>query len=187
MSGFQFLRSQSGGEVCGTLETVDIPASVSPIIAIGDVIRLAGSSNATGVATATNIVVASPSTSTQVLGVVNGFELDPFNLDAGAPPGGTDRVARVDVEPLNLYQVDCDGTLSAAQVGLNAQINGIAPDASNGNFVFSSQTLHTATVATTVTFPLTIVALLEDDDGVLGNRALVRLSNTSNSAAVAGV
>lgn len=188
-AGFQLVRSRSGsGGTGGTLETYDVPASVTGQIAPGDVVQLngsstpAGSDGVPGRAQVTTIAVAEAG---QVVGVVSDFEYNPLELTESAPAGATFRTCMVDVEPLNLYEVDSDATLLAADVGANAGINGVVPSVSGG-LTSSAQTLDSSSIATDATLPLNIVALLEDDAGILGNRALVRFNNTTTSAGVLG-
>lgn len=181
MSGFRFARSLAQGDVSGKIETFSVDAGHASILAIGDVVDATGTANADGI-----MGVDAAGTTGQIVGVIVGFDFDPDNLTDTGLPAGTAGLARVCVDPLALFEVDvANGPLVAANVGLNANIVNTAATRSGG-MTSSNMTLNATGVAATATFPFTIVALREDDAGVLGNRALVRMNESLFSKGVTG-
>lgn len=182
--GFQHARTQSQGDVTGKLFAYDVAATHSTRIAPGDVARISGTASADGKPQ------ADTAASTQsVTGIITAIDLQL----AGEALSNTGLAAltaggfSVDVDPHALYEVDVsNGPLVVANVGLNADL--VATAASlTGGLTISNMTINATGAATTQTLPFRIVALLEDDAGVLGNRALVRINNSTISDGAAGV
>lgn len=182
MSGFRFARTQDDGDVTGKLETFDVAAAHATILAIGDVVDLTGTANAaSGVAGVDAAAVTG-----QVTGVIAGFEFDSTNLTDTGLPALTAGTARVAMNPNTLFEVDvANGPLLITEVGLNADIV-VTAATRTGGITRSNMTLNATGVAATVTFPFSIVRLLEDDAGVLGNVAVVRMNSTTTRAGVVG-
>ena len=182
--GFNWDRSQGPTDTNGKVFTYDVAAAHATAIAPGDVIRISGTASADGkpqadVATATQ----------SVTGIC--FGVDPTfageALSQTTLPALTAGSLKVNVDPDALYEVDvANGPLVVANVGLNADIVATAASTSGGLTV-SNMTLNATGVATTVTLPFRIVALREDDAGALGERALVRINNSTNSPGAIGV
>ena len=182
MAGFQAVRSQNGGEVSGKLETYDVAAAHTTVLAIGDAVSLTGTSDAVGRAG-----VDASSTTGQFLGIVAGFEVDPDNLTSTGLAALTQGKARVNVDSDAIYTADvANGPLVVANVGLNANMVVTAATVSGG-LTTSNMTVNATGVATTVTLPWRIIGLLEDDDGVLGNRVTVQPNTTTVAAGTVGV
>lgn len=184
MSGFQQSRNQSGADTTGKVFTYDVAAAHSTRLAPGDVVDLTGTSTAgTGVPQAD-----AAGTTGQILGVIASVDITYAGealSDTGLPAltGGS---IKVNVDPFTLFEVDvANGPLVVANVGLNA--NQVVTEATlNGGLTVSNMTLNATGIAATVTLPWEIVALREDEDGVLGNRALVRPNTTTLSAGTVG-
>lgn len=182
--GFNWDRTQSQGDPTGKVFSYDVAAGHATLLAPGDVVRISGTASADGkpqadAATATQSV-------TGVLTAVDPAFSGEALSDTGLPATTAGSI-KVNVDDQALYQVDVsNGPLVVANVGLNADIVATAATKTGGLSV-SNMTLNATGVLSTVTLPFRIVALLEDEAGVLGNRALVRVNNSTISAGAIGV
>jgi len=182
--GFKLKNTDSQGDVTGKQKTFSVLAATAEAIAPGDLVRVAGSANAEGVA---NVAIAP--TSTASTGVVMSVDM----TVAGESLSTTHHIAstlgtiKVNVDPNATYIVDvANGPLLITEVGLNAPAVVTEATALGGLFPSVMQVNRTG-AATTATLPLNIVGLLEDDDGVLGNVAVVRLNATTVAPGALGV
>ncbi len=185
MAGFGLSRTHSQGDVTGKQFTYNIPASDAVRYSPGDVVVITGDADPDGVPQ----VAAAAASTGGVTGVI--FSVDPtFEGEALSNTGRTPSVnsfVKVNVDPFALYEVDvANGPLVTANVGLNAPI---VPDPAtlSGGLTVSNMTLNATGVATTNTLPFRIVQLLEDDNQVLGNRALVRVNNSTLNTGTTGI
>lgn len=98
---------------------------------IGDpVIRVAAGSNAAGekapgagafnIGTLPNIEKATAGDGNRISGVIVGFAPLPTNLEAKHNPASTERIAYVNMDPFTVYEIQADGAIPAASIGLNA-------------------------------------------------------------------
>lgn len=185
MAGFEFSRTHSQGDVTGKQFQYNIPATDSVRYAPGDVVVITGDADSDGISQ----VVAAGATTGGITGVI--FSVDPtFEGEALSNTGRTPSInsfVNVNVDTQALYEVDvANGPLVVANTGLNI---GIVADAAtlSGGLTVSNMTVDASTDAVTVTLPFTIVRLLEDDDEVLGNRALVRVNNSTLNPGSLGI
>lgn len=183
MAGFIAVADQANGDYSGKLMTYAVDAAHATLLAPGDVVRISGDSDSFGVPEA-DAATAGQSITGVIASVEPNFEGEALN-ETGLPASTAGKI-RVHVDPQLLFEVDVDATLAAADVGLNADINATAASKSGGLTV-SNMNLDAGTKATTSTLQFRIVALLEDEDGTLGNRALVRMNNTTTTAGATGV
>ena len=93
----------------------------------------------------------------------------------------------VNVDNEALYDVPVsNGPMTVDDVGLNCPL--VATVGTVSSSVFASNMGANATgIATTSTLPLRIVAIREDSAGVLGNRALVRMNETTSKLGATGI
>lgn len=183
MAGFQMSRTHSQGDVTGKVFRYNIPATDSVRYAPGDVVLITGAADADGVPQ-----IAAAGTTGPVTGIISAIE-PTIEGEALSNTGRTPSVnsfVNVNVDPFALYEVDvANGPLTTAQAGLNADIVNTAASLSGG-LTISNMTLNATGAATTNTFPFRIVQLLKDKDGVLGNRALVRVNNSTLNSGTTG-
>jgi hypothetical protein len=191
MAGFELSKSFSAGDYTGRVTRVYLEATddtgLTAAVAIGDCVNLTGESNSDGVKECD--AVNSASQSTRVYGVVVGIAPDLANESFATAGAAADaaRYAYVIDDPNAMFEVECDATLDAADVGLNAGIVGTAPTLTGSVYV-SNMKIDSSTKATTQTLPFRIEQLLEGaTSGTLGDRALVKLNATFNTDGVAGV
>jgi hypothetical protein len=181
--GFKLVGTDSQGDVTGKQKTFTVDSGTAEDIAAGDLVVISGESDTLGRAE-----VVRAGTSVAVTGVV--MSVDPTfageALSTSYHAASTQGTIKVNVDPNALYEVDVTGTLTAAQVGLNAPAVVTAPTI-NGSLAPSAMEVNATGPATTVTFPLHIVALKEDSDGVLGNVAIVRINASTVAPGVVGI
>ena len=182
--GFKLLNTDSQGDVTGKQKTFAVLAATPQTIVSGDAVRIAGSANAQGIAD-----VALTSTTGALTGIV--MSVDPTfageALSQTWHASATLGKVKVNVDPNALYEVDVsNGPLAITQVGLNCPV--VTTEAVvTGTLAPSLMTANATGAATTATLPLQIVALKEDDNGVLGNVAVVRLNATTVAPGATGV
>ena len=183
MAGFKYRKSQAGGGTTGNVFTFAVDAGHTTLLAPGDAVVITGDGSATGVSE-----VDTGNATTANTGVIE--SVDPNIAGESLTDIGllalTAGTVKVRVDQYALYEIDADATAVVANVGLNVSINNTDATKS-GSLTISNMTADIATVATTITLPYRIVALLEDDDGVLGNRLLVRPNATTADAGAVGI
>lgn len=181
---FNYQGTESNGSVDGKQKQYAVDAAHAGVLGPGDLVLITGDGSATGVsevdigsATAANTGVISS------VGLnVAGEALSTTHL-AALTAGNV----LVNVDSNAYYDVPVsNGPLVVAEVGLNAPAIVTAGTVS-GSLFTSNMGVNATGVATTVTLPLRIVAMLEDEAGVLGNRALVRLNNTTSNPGAVGI
>lgn len=184
MPGFYF-RGTGFDDPHGKLEQFEVAATHATRIAIGDLVRITGTANATTGMPQVDTPTAGQSITGVVSGIVPGFATENFT-DTGLAASTLGAVL-VQTDPRAEYEVDVvNGPLVVADTGLNATYVPTAATNTAG-YTQSNMVLNATGVATTVTLPLRIVKLLVGADGVLGSRALVRLNETTTIAGATGV
>ena len=170
----------------GRVNSYGVAAGHAGKLAIGDFVALTGTANATTGVAEVDIGVAGSPLLGQIAGFVPDFSTENFT-DAGGLAASTAGTAFVLDDPRAEYIADVsNGPLLVADVGLN--VNLLATVATqSGGLTISNMNVNATGVATTNTLNFQVLALLEDDDGVLGNRALVRLNSTQMITGAAGV
>ena len=182
--GFKLANTQSQGDVTGKQKTFAVLAATTEVIVPGDLVRIAGTANAQGVA---DVEIAP--TGAACTGVV--MSVDP--TIAGEALSQTHHVSgslgtiKVNVDPNATYEVDvANGPLVITEVGLNAPA--VVTEATAVGSLFPSVMQVNATgAAVTATLPLHIVELREDADGVLGNVAIVRINESTVALGATGI
>lgn len=175
MGGFTALRSDGDGDYTGKVKTFAV-ISASQNLSPGDAVLAVGTADASG---RQDIDTAGATGS--VTGIISSFapQFVGENFSGTGLSSGSSANVLVHIDPLTLFEVDvANGPLVAANVGLNAPIVNTAASNPDG-VTTSNHTLNATGVATTATLPFRIVQLLEDLNGVLGNRAIVRMNNSS--------
>jgi len=56
----------------------------------------------------------------RITGVIVAFAADPTNLNLVHRPASTERIAFVNIDPFTVYEIQADGPIPAADIGLNA-------------------------------------------------------------------
>ena len=181
--GFKLVGTDSQGDVTGKQKTFSVKDDLAEVIAEGDAVVITGLADDNGRA-----YIELAGASTACTGIV--MSVDPTfageALSTTYHPASTLGSVKVNVDPNALYEVDANGTLVVAEVGLNAPI--LATEATVvGSLAPSAMTVNKTGAAVTATLPLHIVALKEDDNGDLGNVAIVRINASTVAPGATGV
>lgn len=186
MSGFEYKGSDQSDDI--KIRTYSRPATQATIIGIGDPVIINGTADADGTPQAIGLAADTNSKITGiVVGVAPSYSSEDFSTIGLAASTQGDLLVCDD--PRALFEIEASATLAITQVGMNAAIKYSATTQS-GNIVTVNSTLDNTTnaPATTATFPLQIVKLLEGKTtGTLGDRALVRLNETTVTGGGTGV
>lgn len=182
--GFKWVGSLSN-DPHGKIRTFDVASSHATRLAPGDVMRITGTANATTGLAGIDAAAAGQSITGVLNSVEPSFATESFT-DTGVA-ASTAATVKVNDDPFALYEVDTSATLAVADVGLNADIV-VTAATQSGGISISNMTLDSSTKATTVTLQFRIVGLLPGTTtGVLGDRALVMVNNSTNKAGAVGV
>lgn len=167
------------------LRLYDVASSHASIIAIGDIVRVQGTATAASANQVVDVATATQSVSGVVAGIVPQYATESFS-DTGLPASTAGQVL-VNTDPFAYYEVDVtNGPLVVADVGLNCDLVATAATKSGG-LTTSNMTVNATGKATTNTLPFRIEALLSDSAGVFGNRARVRINNSTYNSGTTGV
>lgn len=180
---FRYQKTKTQGSVDGKQTTFHVAAAHTGVIGPGDLVRITGTSDTDGVQEVDTGVANTANTGT-VSSVVPKFEGE--QLSTTHLPATTAGYVLVNIDGGALFEVPVsNGPLTVANVGLNAPAVVTAGTVSDGVFM-SNMGINATGVATTATLPFRIEELREDENGVLGNRALVSPNATTDKAGVAG-
>lgn len=129
--GLRPIRHKSGAPYNGAANPYFIDSGYGTALFIGDpVIRVAGGSNTAvvkvpgggtfGVGTLPSVEKAAAGDGNRITGVIVGFSPNPDNLTLKHNTASTARVAYVCDDPDIVFEIQADGAIPAASVGLNA-------------------------------------------------------------------
>lgn len=193
VNGFNPVRSLVGNSNVGQINKYFLPSGDATAVFVGDAVKADATGDtaaAGGLALGIQSVVQAAATNA-ILGVVVGFAVDPTNLNTPQyRAASTGRYVFVADSPDQIFEIQTsNGTLSVADVGLNANIAVAAGSTTTGS---SGMTLDVGTIATTATLPLRIVGFTQrpdNDNTAASSKVLVRINNhqLSASTGVAGV
>jgi hypothetical protein len=191
VNGLSAVKSIIGDGMSGQVNTYFIPSTNAANVFVGDPVKadttgdtFAAGGDARGVQ---SVVPAAPGDA--ILGVVVGFAVKPGVLDTPQyRAASTGRYVLVKDDPGVLYEVQTsNGTLTAADVGLNANFANAGGSTATGS---SGVTLDVATAAVTATLPLKIVGFAQRVDNEVGqpnSKVIVKINNNQLANATAGV
>lgn len=133
--GLRPVRHKSGAPYNGAVNAYYIPSSYGTALFVGDPVVKTGTSNTAavkvpgggsfGIGTLPEINktaagdISSGSTNL-ITGVIVGFAANPDNLGSKHNPANTERVAYVCDDPDMVFEIQADGAVPAASMGLNA-------------------------------------------------------------------
>lgn len=129
--GLRPIRHRNGAPYNGAATPMYVASTYGTALFIGDpVIKVAGGSNAAAVTapgagsfaigTLPSIEKATAGDGNRITGVIVGFAQDPTNPENKHNPASTERVAFVCDDPDVVFEIQADGAIPAASVGLNA-------------------------------------------------------------------
>lgn len=181
--GFAF-RGSVGYSPDGKLRRFIVDAAHATRLGIGDAVRITGTADALG-----REAVDAAAATQQITGIISGIVPNFLteNLTDTGLAASTLGMVLVQMDPHAEYEVDVsNGPLVIADVGLNVDL--VATAATNTvGYTVSNMTVNATGKATTATLPFRVIKLLTDSAGVLGNRALVRINNSTTVPGATGV
>ncbi len=179
--GLKPVKDARSGNETGGLEMFYHPASDATALYIGDPVVKNGSADAAGIAGVVRAVAAGP-----ITGVVMGFVPDGVTNTAGYGAASTAFYVLVCTDPTEAFIIQEDAGITAADVGLNANM---ATGSGNAYTKRSGFKLDAATKATTATLALKILGLapIPNNDFGAYNKLLVMINNTTEASGTAGV
>jgi len=184
MAGFKFVGTESQGDITGKVKQFTVTASHAGILGPGDLVLITAASADDGSPTV-DVGTANTANTGVVTGIIPNFSGEA--LSQTWIPATTAGKLLVNVDAFALYEADVsNGPLVAADVGLNVPAVVTAGTVS-GSLFTSNMGVNATGKATTPTLPFRVVALLEDADGVLGNRALVRVNASTSNIGATGI
>ena len=160
--------NSNGGTYTGQINRYFIPATDAVITAVGDLVTSAGSADADGIPT-----VVRSTAGDDVRGVVVGFDWQDGTYEnlPNYRPASVAAYVLVADDP-NLFvraQEDSDtSTIAATDIGNN--VNFIVANA-NSTTGRSQMEIDSNTVNTTITLPLKLIQLYQNNDNVIGDNA----------------
>lgn len=175
----------------GSVNTYFIPSTNAANVFIGDPVKAdtTGDTVAAGGEGRGVQSVVPAGAADAVIGVVVGFATNPLNLNTPQyRAASTGRYVLVADDPQTVFEVQTsNGTLTAADVGLNASIAAGAGSTTTGT---SGVTLDVFTAAVTATLPFKIVGFSSRPDNEVGAanaKVLVKINASQFGNATAGV
>lgn len=127
--GLRPIRHRNGAAYNGAVNPYYLPSSYGTAMYIGDPVIKTGTSNTAAVTagsakyaigTLPEINKATAGDGNRITGVIVGFSALPTNLAAQYNPASTERVAWVCDDPDVIFEIQADGAIPAASIGLNA-------------------------------------------------------------------
>lgn len=163
--GLKPVRHLLGLPMNGSVQPMYIPAGYGTALFIGDpVLKTANGSNTArlfapgvgefAIGTLPEINKAAAGAAARITGVIVAFAALPNDLTKVHNPASTERIAFVNVDPFTVFEIQADGAIPAADMGLNANL--IFTQAGSAFTGLSGVELNSATQAADVTFQLMI-------------------------------
>jgi hypothetical protein len=176
--GLRPVRHKSGAPYNGAVNYYYVPSTYATALFVGDPVVKTGTSNTAavsapgagswGIGTLPEINKAAAGTGNRITGVIVGIAPNPDGLDKIYNPASTEAIIAVCDDPDVMFEIQCEGTISAAQAGLNGVlIYTNAGSTATGRSGAELDGGTTTAPATTVGFQLKIlrVANREDNEG----------------------
>lgn len=181
---FLYQGSESQGAIDGKQKLRAVAVTHAGVLGPGDLVVITGDGSATGISEV-DIGVANTANTGVISSVTPNFAGEQLSITH--LPATTAGNVLVNVDDQALYDVPVsNGPLTSDDLGLNAPAVVTVGTVSDSVFV-SNMGVNATGAAVTSTLPLRIVELREDDAGVLGNRALVRMNETTSKLGATGI
>lgn len=181
VNGFNPVKNQVGGASTGQVNLYFIPSGNATATFVGDLVKAdaTGDPAASGGRAQGYQSVVQAAAGDASLGVIVGFDVNPLNLNTPQYRlASTGRYCLVSDDPNQIYEVQTsNGTLTVADVGLNANFAVAAGSTTTGA---SGMTLDVGTIATTATLPLKIIGFsqrVDNDNTAAASKVLVKINN----------
>lgn len=177
-----------------------VPASYGTALFPGDPVTITGTANTAEVSapgvgvmpvgSMQEVNKATAGTSSRITGVIVSVAADPDALGRRYIPASTGGVVFVNEDPRTEFEIQADGAITAAQVGLNANlIYTNAGDTDTGQSGAELDSGTTTAPATTAGLQLRILSVIPRTDNDVGAQAkcLVRINQHTEAPGGAGV
>lgn len=195
------VRNVSGRRYEAAVREYYVPATDATALFIGDpVIKATGANTAVvssgtvvhAIGTLMTVTKATLGDGNKITGVIVGFEANPDQRSLTYRKASTESVVLVCDDPSALFEIQADGVVGVASVGLNAVLT--AGSGGSSTTGLSSVQLDSGTTtapATTATFQLNIVGISREagcnDPSSANVRLLVRINNHTEVNGAAGI
>lgn len=185
--GFKAVQYLNGQPYTGAVITYNVPSGDGTALFVGDPVKLAGTATTVNGIIYADVIQAA--TGDRVVGVVEGFAVDPTNLESKYRLASTQRLVYCSPAEQLEYEVQevSGGTpLTANDISLNANF---VVGSGNTTTGFSGVELNNATEATGNTLDVQITAFVNRPDNEIGEHAkwLVRFNKLQHADQVAGI
>ena len=197
--GLRPVRHKSGAPYNGAVNYYYVPSTYATALFVGDPVVKTGTSNTTavsapgagdyGIGTLPEINKATAGTGNSITGVIVGIAPNPNGLERIYSPASTEAIVAVCDDPDVMFEIQADGAIAAAQVGLNAVL--VYTNAGSTATGRSGAELNTTTVpATTVGFQLKILRVknaVDNEAGSAFTKVEVMINQHTETTASVGI
>lgn len=196
--GLRPVRHKSGAPYNGSFTPYAVPAGYATALFIGDAVTKTSTANAAAITvpggghfpigTLSEVNKTAAGTGNPITGVIVGFAANPDALGTKHSPASTGGVAYVADDPDLVFEIQADGAVPVANVGLNAVL--VYTNAGSAITGLSGAELNSANPATTAAFQLNIkqvVNRVDNEGNAAGNKVLVSINNHTEVAGAAGI
>lgn len=177
-----------------------VPASYATALFPGDAVIKTGTSNTTEVSapgvgvmpvgTMPEVNKAAAGDNNAITGVIVGVAANPDNLSRRYLPASTGGVVFVNDDPATEYEIQADGTIAAAQVGLNAVLiytnAGSTVTGQSGTELDTSSDVPAADASNQLTI-LGVVPRADNEAGSNFTKVRVRINNHTEAHGAIGI
>ena len=185
-NGFRPVGHLSGGGFTGRVRKY---YSVNDNLFLGDLVEKEATGTASGSGGYPGVDRMDSGTADILVGCVVGWEIDPDNLNAMHHAASTSLAVYINDDPMTIYEGQCDGTLAAADIGLNADVTIGSGSTTTGA---SNMEIAASGAATTQATPLKIMGLVEREDNDVASAnanwlVMLNLHAYKNEAGTTGI
>ena len=185
-NGFRPVGHLSGGGFTGRVRKY---YSVNDNLFLGDLVEKEATGTASGSGGYPGVDRMDSGTADILVGCVVGWEIDPDNLNAMHHAASTSLAVYINDDPMTIYEGQCDGTLAAADIGLNADVTIASGSTTTGA---SNMEIAASGAATTQATPLKIMGLVEREDNDVASAnanwlVMLNLHAYKNEAGTTGI
>ena len=185
-NGFRPVGHLSGGAYTGRVRKY---YSVNDALFLGDLVEKEATGTASGSGGYPGVDRMDSGTADILVGCVVGWEIDPDNLNAMHHAASTSLAVYINDDPMTIYEGQCDGTLAAADIGLNADVTIGSGSTTTGA---SNMEIAASGAATTQATPLKIMGLVEREDNDVASAnanwlVMLNLHAYKNEAGTTGI
>jgi len=139
MSGFKPVQMIGGAPYCGKTQKFGVAAGHASLLAVGDLVTITGTADATGLAQ-----VDASAAAGLITGAIVSILPNISNLEQAGLPASTAGEVMVSVDRNQLFEAPTASTVAVTDVGANSEIVATAATLTGG-LAFSNMTVQTGT------------------------------------------